>query len=132
MSTRFTAEQVAAYNSRQWSKGTASLNESLGEPCDRESKLREQIIAYSDRQWPRWKVVWARSDKKSTLPVGCQDLTLFADNERVFCIELKAKVGKQSPEQVAWSHEMLRLGHLIYIVRSFEDFMSVIGPEGKP
>lgn len=100
--------------------------ESSGEPCDRESKLRDQILAFCDSQRPRWKVVWARSDKRSTLPVGAHDLTIFRSGGRTTCIELKTASGKLDTDQTIWKHEMESLGHTVHVVRSWPDFLSAI------
>lgn len=107
-------------------KRSAANPQSTSEPCDRESKLRESILGYCESQWPRWKCVWARSDKKSTLPLGCQDLTIFADGGRVILVELKTKTGKQSEDQRNWAHEMSKLGFEVFIIRSFEEFMAAV------
>ena len=34
-----------------------------------ESKLHDEIVAWCNAQWPRWKILCARRDKKSTLPL---------------------------------------------------------------
>lgn len=90
--------------------------------------LHEQIQAYCRSQWPRWLVIAARTDLPSTLPVGCQDLTCFLPGGRVVCIELKSRIGKMSAAQRDWAHEMKRIGHEVFIVKSFADFLSVVQP----
>lgn len=96
------------------------------EPCDRESKLRQQILEYCASQWPRWLVVWARSDKKSTLPVGVADLFVFASDKRLIICELKSKTSKVSIEQSAWAYQMSALGFTVHVIRSFDEFLALV------
>jgi hypothetical protein len=92
----------------------------------RESKLSDSIAAWCASQWPKWLVIRARTDQKSTIAVGCQDLTIFAPNGRIFLFELKAKDGKLSLEQAAWIAGMRMLGHHVQVIRSMEEFLSAI------
>lgn len=102
---------------------------SVGEPAEREvgqGGLHSQIQKFCDEQWPRWKVIAARTDCKSTLPVGCHDLTVFASDRRIFLVELKSKTGKLSQDQRDWAHELGRLGWGIVTVRSIEEFWQLV------
>lgn len=94
---------------------------------DSESRTREKIIEWCNAQQPRWKVIWARSDMPSTIPVGCHDLTILAPGSKTYCVELKTRLGKLSQEQTIWKFEVERLGHSFDIIRSFEDFIYRIG-----
>lgn len=91
----------------------------------REIDLHLEIIRFCDAQWPRWKVIRARSDIRSTIAVGAQDFTIFAPG-RVLCIECKGPGGKLSAEQLAWALEMQKLGHTVHLVESFEQFLKLI------
>lgn len=91
-----------------------------------ESKLHRQIIAHCAAQWPRWKTIHARMDKPSGIEVGAHDFTVFLPAGRTVCIECKKKDAKLSFEQMAWRTEMERLGHTVFIVRSFAEFLAVV------
>lgn len=117
-----TQAQVLAHQAK-FNKPSA---ESLGEAVDREDKLRDQIIGWCKSKWPQWIPVWARSDKKSTLPVGCQDITLFAPKRVCYCLELKSKTSKHSKEQLAWYAQMRMLDWEVHTVRNWEDFIRIV------
>jgi hypothetical protein len=92
----------------------------------REIALHESIMAYCDSQWPKWKYIRARSDRESTIAVGCQDFTIFLPGGRILLMECKSKTGKLSPAQRNWAHEMNALGHTVHEVRSFDEFLTLI------
>ena len=96
-------------------------------PVERESALAKAILAHCAAQWPRWKVKFARTDKKSTLPVGCHDMTIFANDGRIFCFELKRGKEKPSHEQLIWNAELANLGHLVHVIRSMPEFLDAVG-----
>jgi hypothetical protein len=88
--------------------------------------LQEQIQQYCVKQWPRWKIIQARPDQKSTIAKGAQDMTIFASRGRIFCVETKAKGGKPSADQLAWAKEMEMIDHKVHFVWSFEEFMQIV------
>ena len=98
----------------------------LSKPVERESKLHDHIIDFCFEQWPRWKVVFARTDKKSTLPVGCHDMTIFASERRVFCFELKAKGNKPDKDQQVWHKELEMLGHHVHTIYDYATFLEIV------
>lgn len=103
--------------------------ESLGEPVDQESDLSYDINEYCDSQWPKWKVVEARRDKRSTIAIGSHDKTVYMPHTKVLCLELKSKTGKLTKEQLAWREEMRLLGFKVHEVRSMEDFFRAVKEE---
>ena len=103
-----------------------AITPAKGTACEQEWKLRDEILDWCDKQWPRWRVIWARDDKKSTLPIGAPDLVVAASDGRTFYLELKARHGKQSPEQVVWEFELKRLKQLYFVIRSMDEFLEAI------
>jgi hypothetical protein len=97
-----------------------------GDAVERESKLHDVIIDWANRQWPRVKFIRARMDKRSTIAIGSQDFTLFLPKGRTLCVELKAKGGKPTREQLIWHKEMEMLGHKVHVVYCFDEFLKVI------
>lgn len=97
-----------------------------GEAVEREIPLHNKIIKWLDSQSPRWKYIRARPDMKSTIAVGSNDFTIFAPMGRTICIEVKARGGKLSNDQLAWAKEMSMLGHTVHTVWSFEEFLDRI------
>jgi hypothetical protein len=130
---RISTADYQAILARQMAKGRntvagddAKPTKQLKPPKPSEKDLHNAILAYCDSQWPRWKVVYARRDKPSTIPVGCQDMTIFASNGFVYCLELKTETGKQSKEQRDWAAEMQMLGMTVHVVRSMEQFRKIV------
>jgi len=104
----------------------------LAQPVERERGLHEAILDHCAAQWPRWKVIHARMDKRSTIQVGAQDLTIFMPGGNVLCIECKARREKLTPEQLAWATEMSMLGHSVHVVWSMEDFLAILKSSNPP
>lgn len=96
------------------------------EGCEDESELHREILDYCNHQWPRWKVIHARMDQRSTIPVGAQDLTIFKPDGKVLCIECKRKGAKPTIEQQAWHKEMEMLGHKVHVVYSYREFLEIV------
>lgn len=55
---------------------------------------------------------------------GVPDITVLYPDGRYVCCEMKTEIGKQSQSQKDWSR---RVSGNYHIVRSFEDFKSIIG-----
>ncbi len=91
-----------------------------------ELPLHAKIIAHCNAQWPRWKYLHANPAAKSTIQKGAQDFTIFLPHSRTVCIEVKTLTGKQSPEQLQWAAEMKILGHEVYVIRGFDEFLAVM------
>lgn len=91
-----------------------------------ESELADEIRRYCAAQWPRWKIISARTDKRSTIEPGAQDLTVFFPPGRVLCLELKSKTGKRSEAQLSWAAEMKMCGHSVYCIRTMQEFLDLV------
>jgi len=53
------------------------------------------------------------------------------DEGRLLLVECKTKIGKLTTEQRGMIQWAERLGHTIYVVRSMEDFLSIIKDKQK-
>jgi hypothetical protein len=58
--------------------------------------------------------------------VGEPDLIVLADFGRVFLVELKSRDGKPSQAQQNLAAMARRLGHLVRVVRSLEEFVLLV------
>lgn len=56
---------------------------------------------------------------------GVSDLIVVLPNKILF-IEMKSKTGRQSVEQKQFQHHIEQLGFTYYIIRSFDEFKSII------
>lgn len=88
--------------------------------------LHEEIESWCKEQWPRWKIIKARTDQRSTIAPGAQDMTIFGPYPLCLCVELKAKDGKLSDDQRIWATEMRCLGWEVFVVRSKAEFLEVV------
>ena len=96
------------------------------EGVTQEIPLHNAIIKHCNSQWPRWLYLHANPAVKSTIAKGCQDCTIFMPGGRVVCVEVKTKTGKLSEDQRNWAHEMERLGHHVWVVRSMAEFLEAV------
>lgn len=97
----------------------------IGMPVEDESELHAQILAECKRRL--WPVIHSRMDARSTTSKGTPDMAIFADKGRTFLIECKTRKGKLTPEQIGWQMLLERNSHSYHVVRSFEEFLAVIG-----
>src|SRR6185369_6092636 len=118
-----TMADVEAHNARVSGVVPGRL-ESPQDAVDREDKLHQEIIAYCGKKWPRWKFRHARMDRKTTEEIGTEDFTIFADRNRTFHFECKAKGKKRSIEQLGWAMQMRYLGHEVHCVESMSQFLA--------
>lgn len=96
----------------------------------READLHDEILAYC--RAAGWPVVHSRMDVPQTAGVGTPDFVVALPAGRVVWVEAKAKAGKLRPEQQAWLTALRANGHTAEVVRSFPEFMRVVGKGGQP
>jgi hypothetical protein len=129
MGIRLTSLGYAQYQAKRAAE-IASKNAAVTvlepSPYKGEAQLRNRILEHCYGQRPRWKVIWARDDKKSTLPAGANDLTIFMSNGRLLLMELKYGQGKLSADQRDWKYELGMLGHEVFVIKSFQEFLTLI------
>jgi hypothetical protein len=116
---RMTPEAVAAYLDRL--NKQQNTGDSDPDPGP-ESKLQAKCEEYlRGRGWPFFH---DRSRKKNK--AGIPDLIIFAPNSQVILIELKAKGGRLSGEQIRFRQNAGRNGHVVHECRSFKKFSEII------
>lgn len=99
-----------------------------GEGCTEEDKLHEEVEKFCrDR---RWAYVHSRMDKPTTTNLGVPDFIIFPPSPHVIILELKTATGKQRPDQLAWQCVLENQGHVYYIARNFEEFLSILRDKG--
>lgn len=125
---RMTQFEVDAYNARRAEirKHQKSVVDSISpvKGFEKESKLRESISKWCESQWPKWVIVSPRPDVPSTLPLGCQDLTIFGQFPMCLLVELKSKSGKLSQDQNVWKARMASLGWTVHTIRTLDEFLT--------
>lgn len=89
-----------------------------------ESELHNRIIRYcKDNGWVYFHGSMAHRTRRQ---IGEPDFTIVADRGRVFFVEAKSANGKLRPEQRALQAWMLKLGHVLHVVRSMREFLKLI------
>jgi len=100
----------------------------------RESDLHADILNECKRRgWIAFHGSMAHSTFRTP---GEPDFVILADaalpftsdpaKPRIFLIEVKTRVGKLSPDQLAIHAWAAKLGHTVHVVRSFAEFLEVV------
>lgn len=96
----------------------------------RETDLHKRIIWWCDSQFPFVPYIHARTDKRSTIAVGCPDFCVLYKSQCLL-IECKSRTGKMSIEQLAWMRRVNEQGFAVHTVRDFKYFLKLIESVGK-
>lgn len=93
--------------------------------------IAEKYKIRTDKNSPIWKVVARVYDKfKLTgFKKGVADVHLCFPNGKLVYIEFKTATGTQRPEQKEFQQQVEALGFKYYIVRSLEEFKSIVEDE---
>ena len=116
---RMTSAELAAYESRHRPKTTA-----VSTGVEKESVLHEQIFAECRRRG--WIALHGAMSERSHRTLGEPDFVIMADDGLTFYVECKSRTGKLTEEQCALMRHAIKLGHPVYVVRSFEEFLDII------
>lgn len=91
----------------------------------KESDLHDKILNECRRRG--WIAFHGSMAHRTYRTGGEPDFTIVREHGEVLFVECKSKTGKLSPEQSAMMFHMNRLGCKLNIVRSFAEFIQVIG-----
>ena len=94
------------------------------QPEPKESQIHAAVVKECKARG--WIVFHGAMNHRSMRTIGEPDLTVMADNGRVFFVELKTRTGKLSPEQLGLTMLAERLGHKIHVVRSLVEFREIV------
>ena len=111
-----------AYEAKQRDRHPEMLKKSGG--VDREKELQKAIVAECNKLG--WICLRSRMDRETTRMEGEPDLTILAADGLVLWLECKTANGKLSLEQAGFIGWAARLGHTVCIVRSMDDFFSIL------
>ena len=93
-------------------------------PPASESSLHNQVREYCRLR--KWVCLTGSMAHRTHRTVGEPDMAVLADNGVVLWIECKTAKGKLSPAQQAMKHWMETLGHTMHVIRSMDDFTSIL------
>lgn len=92
--------------------------------CDKEKDLHHQILDHCKRN--NWLAFHGSMAHSTTRTLGEPDFVILMPAGRLLMVECKTRTGKLTIEQVGIQRWAEMLGHTIYVVRSYEDFLSVV------
>lgn len=107
--------------SRRAKAGLSDPNEGF----DRESELRCAISDFCKAKG--WICFAGATNKRTGRVLGEPDMHIMAECGKMFHVELKSKTGKVRLEQLQMMAWAQKLGHTIHIVRSLEEFFTIVG-----
>ena len=138
MKNPLTPKQTQRAMNALYGNSTEPIRKARKKPVQRESKLQRACVKFFNIQYPHLyyslfavpnggsrNAIEASRMKLEGVTSGVSDL-VFAYNETVSFIELKAKGGRQTETQKEFQSHITQQGFEYYIVDSFEDFQSLI------
>jgi len=75
----------------------------------------------------RLRYIYANPNKRSTLPPGWPDFTIFGPIAKVLFLEFKTETGVISEDQRDVMESLAILGHTVYIPHSYEEARDLTG-----
>ena len=126
---RMSQQEYAAYQAKHEPKQTSLLPTS----DDLESELHEQIESWCRRQDPQVPYGHARMDRKSTYTPGFPDFVLFlpGPGRKTLLIECKAGDNDLSEDQAKFKAACEAVGHPVFIVRTYDQFLGIVNETMK-
>ncbi len=89
-----------------------------------EASLHDQIFDLCRQRV--WIALHGSMAERSHRTLGEPDFTILADRGRVLFVECKSRTGKLSPAQAALKMHAETLGHTIHLVRSYDEFLTLL------
>ena len=107
-------------------KRSTPSREAAGEPAVRlrERDLHDAILVECRRRG--FAVIHARMDRASTIAVGAPDFIIGMPAGFTLWLEVKGPKGKPTPAQLGWLRHLQKLGHRAHLVRSLDEFLSLV------
>lgn len=90
----------------------------------RESVLHEEI--YDECRRRGWIALHGSMAERTCRTLGEPDFVILADSGRVLFVECKSRNGKLSSAQAALKFHAEKLGHMVHVVRSMEEFLKLL------
>lgn len=120
---RMSQAEYEAYLARRVPPSSAECERQATEAVALEGGLHGQIEAECRRRG--WAYVHSRMDAPTTTARGVPDFIIAASRGRTLWIECKSRTGKQTPDQLGFALQCERQGHVVHVVRSFGEFLSL-------
>ena len=117
---RMTEQQLRDYEARFKSDKVFWDHPVPGIDTDRESDLHNSIIDYCREKG--WQYLHGSMAHKTRRVYGEPDFIILAHGSQLRMVECKSKNGKLSQDQQAFIAHARKNGHVVYVVRSMEEF----------
>lgn len=119
---RWTKEQVAAYESRT---GRSNPVQPKTDKRDTPEKEIHRLISLECSR--RGLIALHGSTAHRThRTIGEPDFVVLMPEGKVLFVEVKTRSGRISEEQEAFSRKAFEMGHVVHIVRSFDEFRALL------
>lgn len=96
----------------------------FGVPIKNEADLHEQIITECERR--QWPYLHGAMNTRTHRTLGEPDFVILAPNGETYLVECKRKDGKLSPAQLAFKVHAETVGHIVHVIRSFQQFLELV------
>ena len=119
---RWSQSDLDAFRARQTVRAASTLP--MGSNV-LEKSIHEDILKFCRSNG--YPVVHSRMDRPSTAEIGTPDFVVALPGGRTIWIEAKRPKGKTSSQQAAWIAALKHHGHQASVVRSFPEFLKLVG-----
>lgn len=123
-------EQYAIYRAGILARKQEPPREPLVRKATPEAELHDAILAECRRRGLCF--IHSRMDRASTIQVGAPDFVIALPAGRTLWIECKSAKGVLRQAQAAFLATLQSLGHEAQVVRSLDQFLSLICPDSRP
>jgi sulfite reductase beta subunit-like hemoprotein len=96
----------------------------VGEVAKHERDLHAQIFDECRRRG--WIAFHGSMAERTHRTAGEPDFIILTDDKRALMVECKTATGKLSTEQQAMIAHAAKLGHMIHVVRSMQEFLKIL------
>jgi hypothetical protein len=117
----WTNEQLRDFEARRYSSN--HIQKVLSDPVEDESGLHNAIIDYCKSKG--WQYLHGSMAHRTRRVCGEPDFVVLAHGSQLRMVECKSKNGKLSLDQQAFIAHAKKNGHVVYVVRSMEEFVKL-------
>jgi hypothetical protein len=121
----WTHQQFRDYNARMYGPMSPPGQISVEPLHETECDLHNAIIDYCRERG--WQYLHGSMAARTHRTLGEPDFTILAERSQLRMVECKSKIGKLSTDQQAFIAHANRNGHVVYVVRSIEEFKALFG-----
>jgi len=119
-----TNQQLRDYEARMYGRiHRGETKPALPVPAEDECDLHNSIIDYCREKG--WQYLHGSMAARTHRTLGEPDFIILAHGSQLRMVECKSKTGKLSTDQQAFIAHAKKNGHVVYVVRSMEEFVKL-------